>query len=455
MNSVGVATGGGAGMALAHCIQHGYTSVDLNEADPKRFPGEFNSVEALSARVPEVLGKHYEITYPGRQWSSGRHLRSAPLERRWRTEEAQFGQFFSWERPLYFGEPGAPTLTFGTPSWQDAVEREVRAAHENAALFDLSTFGKIDVMGSDAQTFLNRVCANQMNRPVGRAIYTAMLNERGGIESDLTAVRLGQDHYRLFVATTAVKRDLAWLRRHIGTGEQVRLSDRSADYAVIALMGPKAMEIAAGIGAGSLNALTYFASGEAEIAGYPVRAVRLSYVGEAGWEITCDAQHAEAVYDAMRRCGGEPAGLYAQTSMRIEKKFLAYGHELDTDISPLEAGLEFAVDWNTDFIGKAALQDKKQQGVTSRIVSIVLADKGANPFGNEPVLMGGDIVGKTTSAAFGFRIGAPVALADIDQPLAREDGMAVEVDIAGRLFSGRVVDGPVFDPQGSRMRAIS
>ena len=323
--------------------------------------------------------------------------------------------------------------------------------------------------GPDACRFLERVCANGMDRPPGRAIYTAMLNERGGFESDLTAIRIAEDRYRLFVGTAAARRDMAWLKRHLRDSEDVALADRSADYAVIGLMGPRSAEIAAALGAHALNATGYFRSCEAGIAGCRVRAVRLSYVGEAGWEIACRAEAAEPVYDAIRRCGAVPAGMFAQTSMRIEKRFLAYGHELDTDISPLEAGLAFAVDWGKDFIGRAALLEKRERGAGNRIVSIVLDDGRAVPLGGEPVVAGGKIVGKTTSAAFGFRIGAPIALADIAEPAARKEGAGVgdRGHAVCRLFVRREHRGHAvrrlpaasgapaprnFDPEGDRMR---
>lgn len=452
MNSVGVATGGGAGRALAHCIQHGHTQVDLHEADPKRFPAEFNSVKALTERVPEILGKHYEITYPGRQWDTARNLKPTPLDTRWKEANAHFGQFYAWERPLYFDKTSEPKMTFGKPDWFDQVGKEVRVAHEGAAIFDQSTFGKIEVKGDDACSFLNRICANQMDRKPGRAIYTSILNELGGIESDLTALRIADDHYRLFVGTTAIKRDLAWLNNHKNSNESVEIIDSTSQYAVLGLMGPDASKIAKELGADALNELKYFGVGEAHIAGCHVRAVRLSYVGEAGWEITCKAQNATKIYDAMVALGAKPAGLFAQSSMRIEKKFLAYGHELDTDVSPLDAGVGFAVDWNKDFIGKASLKKKKVAGASSRIVSIILDDNNAVPLGNEPVVMNGKIIGKTTSAAFGYRINAPIALADIEDPLGCVEGCSLDVNIAGTLFSGVVKLGPAFDPKGERMR---
>jgi 4-methylaminobutanoate oxidase (formaldehyde-forming) len=452
MNSVGVATGGGAGMALAHAIVHGRPAKDLHEADPMRFPAEFQSLEALMSRAPEVLGAHYEIAYPGRQFTSARDLRKTPLDARWRAAKARFGQFYAWERPLYFDSEGEPGLTFGKPAWFDQVGREVARAHEGAAIFDQSTFGKIRVAGPDAERFLDRVCANDMTRPPGRAIYTAMLNEAGGTESDLTALRLGDEVYRLYVGTGAIKRDLAWLCRHLEDGERVSLADETADHAVLGLMGPMAAECAAALGGRALVDLGYFRHAEAELAGIPIRAARLSYVGEAGWEITCRAADAEALYDALTKTGAKPAGLYAQTSMRIEKRFLAMGHDLDSDITPFEAGLGFAVAWGRDFVGRSALLERREREPDTRMVTLLLDDQGAVPLGNEPVTLDTEIVGQTTSAAYGYRVGRPLALAYVAAELAL-DGQSLAVDIAGTSFDGTVSTAPAFDPEGTRMRA--
>jgi glycine cleavage system aminomethyltransferase T len=454
MNSVGVATGGGAGMALAHCIIHGHTPTDLHEADPKRFPACLNSVQALTERVPEILGEHYTISFPGLQSGSARNLRTTPLHDKWMAENAAFGQFYGWERPLYFGRVEQPTLTYHKPAWFDQVETEVTRAHRQAAIFDQSTFGKILVAGADAERFLNRLCANDMTRPAGRVIYTSMLNERGGFESDLTALRLDDESYRLYVGTAAVKRDMAWLRRHLRDGERVTLKDETGDFAVLGLMGPDAARVAAGIGAPELNELKYFRHGEARIADCLVRGVRLSYVGEAGWEITCHSQDAAGIYDQMYAAGARPSGLYAQTSMRVEKRFLAFGHDIDTDITPLEAGLDFAVDWTGNFIGRDALIKRRDQGVRSTMVTLLLDDASAVPLGNEPVYLAGEAVGKTTSAAYGYRIGGPVAIAHLQaDALTTGDDTVVEVDIARLLFGAKVLRGPAFDPAGSRMRS--
>lgn len=453
MNSVGVATGGGAGMALARNIVDGHMPMDLHEADPARFDGCWNDAEALSERVPEVLGKHYEITYPGRQWATARNLRRVPLDARWRTAKAHFGQFGGWERPLYFGADGTPELTFGQPAWFDTVGAEVMQAHEKAAVFDQSTFGKIRVEGPGAEAFLNRVCANNMARPAGRAIYTSMLNERGGIESDLTAVRLDDETYRLYVGTSAIKRDMAWLRRHLGDDDRVALTDETDSFAIIGLMGPEAAAIASKCGAGEICNLGYFRAAPASVAGVDVLATRLSYVGEAGWEMTCPAEGAEAVYDALHEAGARPAGLFAQTSMRIEKRFLAYGHDLDTGMTPLEAGLEFAVAWNTAFIGRDALLERRDSGPAFRTVTILLEDAEAHAHGNEPVLLGGESIGQTTSAAFGYRARCQVALAQVRH--VDPERQPVEVDIAGQRAAGTMTLKAAYDPEGHRMRQAS
>ncbi len=461
MNSVGVATGGGGGMALAKCIVEGHMPMDLHEADPKRFATCFNSVKVLSERAPEVLGKHYEISYPGRQMATARNLRKLPLADKWVSEKASFGQVYGWERPMYFNCQSEPELTFGKPGWFDQVGQEVQQAHTGAAVFDQSSFGKIRVVGPDAERVLNRICANNMARSVGSVIYTAMLNEKGGFESNLTAFRLSEEKYMLFVGTASVKRDLAWLKRHIETGDRVALEDVTEHWAVLGLMGPDTEEIAQSVGAGSMNQLGYFRHDVFEVQGVRIRAARMSYVGERGWEITCPVAESGKLYDILYAQGARPAGMYAQSSMRIEKRFLSYGHDLDSDISPFQAGLDFAMDMDTEFVGKqallqirAALNSDNVTSIPDRVmVSILLEDVNAPALGNEPVYFNGKVVGRTTSAAFGYRVKRPVALAYLDNNIASDlQGLKVEVDIARSMFRGMIVTNAVFDPEGRRVR---
>jgi len=449
MNSVGLASGGGAGMNLAHAIVHGHTAYDLTEADAKRFAPVFNNIDHLMARAPEILGTHYDIAYPGKQLSTARNLRALPLESEYKAAGAHMGQFYGWERPLYFGKTAEPTLRFDRPDWFENVAAEVKAAHEAAAIFDASPFGKIDVTGPDAEAFLMQTCAGHMDRAPGSVIYTAVLNNRGTFESDITAQRIADDHYRLFVGTNAIKRDLTWFTR-AAEGFDVRLTDETERFAVLGLMGPQAARIARELG-GDLDGIGYFKQAEATLAGVPVRAARLSYVGEAGWEITCNASDAPTLYAAMTKAGAKPAGLFAQTSMRIEKGFCAMGHELDSDVTPVQAGLDFATRKTGGFTGAEVLAEQRAAGVASHVISLALDDVDAVPLGHEPIYLDGRIVGQTSSCAFGYRIGKPVALGHVSEPVA--DGARVQVDIARTLFDATITLGPLYDPDGSRMKA--
>jgi glycine cleavage system aminomethyltransferase T/glycine/D-amino acid oxidase-like deaminating enzyme len=452
MNSVGVATGGGAGMALAHAILNGTPPTDLHEADPNRFAACFNSAEALAARAPEVLGKHYEITYPGRQWASARHRRAVPCDDIWRRHAPHYGQFYGWERPLYFGKRTEPRLTFGQAAWHGHVQREVMAAHQDAVLIDQSSFGKIDVTGPDAAAFLNRLCTNRMDLAVGRVVYTLLLNSKGGILSDLAAIRIADNHYRLTVGTAAIRRDLAWLKRHLNPAEQVNVCDVTDRYAILGLMGPRASEMAATLGGAPLNRLGYFHAILARLARKQVLGARLSYVGEAGWELTCLTEDAPSLADALIAEGAVPAGLFAQTSMRIEKRFLAYGHDMDSDINPYEAGLDFALREGGGYMGADALAALPMSRRRNRIFTVLFDDGQAVPIGNEPVLADGKIIGKTTSGSFGFRIGKPIALVDLHDVSALTGVSDFHVDIAGQLRRCQIISGAAFDPLGTRMR---
>lgn len=448
MNSMGVAAGGGAGMNLAHLIVHGHTAYDLTEADAQRFAPQFDSVDHLMARAPEILGTHYEIPMPGRQLRSARNLRHLPLHKEYKALGAEFGQFYGWERPLVFGCTRPSTPSWGRPTQFAQIGAEVHAAHHAAAVFDASSFGKIDVQGTDSTAFLLHVCAGHMDRAPSAVIYTAMLNDRGTFQSDLTALRLAANHYRLVVGTGAIKRDLAWLRRH-AVGFDVVITDVTDDYAILGLMGPDTARIAQAIGADSLNGIKYFRHAPGGIAGCEVTAARLSYVGEAGWEITVKSGDAGRVFAALTGAGAVPAGLLAQTSMRIEKGFCAMGHELDSDVGPVETGLDFATRANDGFIGAPALARRRADGARNQLVSLRFRDDAAVPLGHEPIHAGGRIVGQTSSCAYGFRVGAPVALGHAH---GLSDGQVVTVDIARQFFEAKVVIGALFDPRGERMR---
>jgi glycine cleavage system aminomethyltransferase T/glycine/D-amino acid oxidase-like deaminating enzyme len=454
MNSVGLASGGGAGMNLAHCIVHGAPAYDLSEADAKRFAPVFNSVEHLMARAPEILGTHYDIAYPAKQLKTARQLRRSPLQSDFDQLTPFYGQFFGWERPLYFKAQSTPRLTFNKPDWFDHVQQEVLACHEAAAVFDLSTFGKIDVQGEDAEAFLMKTCAGYVNREPGSVIYSAVLNERGTFESDITIQRISKTHYRLFVGTNAIRKDLAWFQRAADKSARhaafnVSITDVTERYASLALMGPAASAIANTLG-GSLDALPYFKHREDCLANVPVRAARLSYVGEAGWELTCEASAASKLFNALVQAGAQPAGLFAQTSMRIEKGFRAMGHELDSDVTPHDVGLTQFTRKEGGFNGYDALQKRMHTAPSIQLISLILDDVNAVPLGHEPLIHNGLIIGQTTSCAFGYRVGKPIALAHSNVPLST--GTTLHVDIAGTLYLCRVSVEPLFDAAGRCMK---
>ena len=450
LNSVGIASGGGAGMNLAHAIVNGHTAYDLSEADAKRFAPSFNNIDHLMHRAPEILGTHYEISYPGRQLKTSRNLNKLVLHEEYIGRKAHMGQFFDWERPLYFNKEYEPVLTFGKPDWFDNVAREVTYAHSSAAIFDMSCFGKIDVIGVDAECFLLKICAGYMQRPAGSVIYSAVLNNRGTYETDITAQRITDNHYRLFVGTTAIKRDLAWFRR-MTSGFNIRIEDVTLKYGMLSLMGPNAGDIIAKCGASELNSLGYFKTCEAKLAGKPIRAARISYVGEAGWEITCGAEDIPEIFASIKSFGGQPAGLFAQTSMRIEKGFCAVGHELDSDVGPIDVGLDCFTRKTGGFTGYEAMEQKRRDGAVNKLISLTLNDLNAVPIGGEPIYLGDQIIGQTTSCAFGFRVGKPIALGHVKEMIP--DNTSVNVDIARQLYSAKVSTGPLFDGDGLRMKA--
>lgn len=449
LNSVGIASGGGAGMNLAHAIVEGHTAYDLSEADAKRFAPIFNDVKHLMARAPEILGTHYEIAYPGRQLKTSRNLYKLPLHEEYINKNAHMGQVFGWERPLYFNKVKEPNLTFGKPDWFNNVGEEVSFAHKAAALFDMSCFGKIDITGPDAEQFLLKTCAGYMQRPPGSVVYSAVLNERGTYESDITAQRITRDHYRLFVGTNTIKRDHSWFNA-MANGFNVRIEDTTANYGVLSLMGPKAVEVVTKCGASDISNLGYFKTGEFNLAGKSIRAARISYVGELGWEITCKTDDLREIYKTLIDAGALPAGLFAQTSMRIEKSFCALGHELDSDIGPIEVGLDMFTRRTGGFVGYAAMEKKRKEGAENKLISLTLEDETAVPIGGEPIYFDDQIIGQTTSCTFGFRIGKPIALGHLKEKVS--DNSNVYVDIARQLYSATVSTGPLFDADGLRMK---
>ncbi len=427
-NSVGIASAGGAGKYLAEWMIDGQPSLDLSSVDVRRFGGWANNRSFLRSRVVEVLGLHYQMAWPNRESETGRGLRLSPLHERLAAAGACFGQKGGWERPNWFtsdrpGHAARPVMeySFGRQNWFQNHAAEHRAAREAVALFDQSGFAKLQVSGPDALTVLQRLCANNVDVAAERVVYTALLNSRGGIESDLTVVRTGADSFLLITGSTQGVRDRDWIRRNLPDGARVTVTDVTNSHGVIGVMGPNSRTLLARLTDADLSNAGFPFGTARSIAIGPttVRAIRLTYVGELGWELHIPVEQTLPVYDLLwatgRDLGVANAGHYSIQSLRLEKGYRAIGGELSPDETPLEAGLGFAVSWDKPggFIGREALLEQRARGLKKRLALLTLDNPEPVLWGSEPVFRNGVAVGYTTSGAYGHTTGRSVAMAYI------------------------------------------
>lgn len=465
-NSVGIASAGGAGKYLAEWMDQGHPSIDLWSVDPRRFGPVHNNSPFLRERVAEVLGLHYQPAWPNREFETGRDLRRGALHERLTAAGACFGQKYGIERPLFFGTAGTqPTLDYawGRQNWHAGSGEEHRACREAVALFDQSSFAKYRVVGADACTVLQFLCANNVDVAPGQVVYTAMLNARGSFESDLTVCRLAEDDFYLVTATGQAHRDADWIRRHFPMDARVTLSDQSAGHAVLSVMGPQSRTLLASLCEASLenSAFPFATARHLHVGPAHVLALRVSYMGELGWELHVPVDQAVSLYDALHAAGTahglRNAGHYAINSLRLEKGYRAWGAELSTDENPLEAGLGFALAWDKPggFLGREALLAQRDGLPRKRLLSVMLDAPEPLLWGSEPLLRDGAVVGYTTSAAYGHTLGASVALAYVKLPggVTREAALAghYEVLLDGVRVPARVSLRAHYDAERARM----
>jgi len=463
-NSGGIAGGGGAGRALAEWIVNGAATMDLTAYDPRRFLPSHAEPGFLAARMQEAPGLHYATAWPNREPETGRDLLLSPLHARLAARGACFGAKMGWERVNWLAPAGVPPraeYTFGRQNWFAHVAREHRAARESAALFDQTSFGKLHLEGPDAGALLGRLAANDVAVPVGRTVYTPFLNERGGYESDLTVSRVGPESWFLVTGSAQRVRDADWILRHADPSLRVTLTDVTEAWVTLGLMGPRARDVLARVTAASLgnHAFAFGAVQDIAVAGAGVRAIRLSYVGELGWELYVPAARGGEVWDALMGAGDvTPAGYYALDALRIEKGYRAWGRELTPDDTPLQAGLGFTVKLDkTDFIGRAALLAQRERGVDRRLLLFALEDPEAVAWGDEPIYRDGRLVGTLTSAAHGHTLDRGVAMGYVaGAPGERAEAWLqgrYEVDVAGVRVPATVSLRAWHDPAGARLRA--
>jgi glycine cleavage system aminomethyltransferase T/glycine/D-amino acid oxidase-like deaminating enzyme len=438
-NSAGIACAGGAGKYAVEWIENGGMTMDLESVDIRRFIPFQNGRKYLQDRVSEVLGLHYQMAWPGRQMETARGIRSSALYEKHKANNACFGQTAGWERPLYFAPKGVEPKTaysFIRQNWHDWVVDEVKSCRNNVAILDQSTFAKFTFKGPEALEILQELCGANIDCEVGRTVYTGMFNVKGTFESDLTVVRQNVDSFYIVTGTGQQVKDFDWISRHIDERSAI-LKDISEDYNVVSVMGPNAPRVLHNLNAEifPLEPAKYGSVRKFKIGKNEVQALRVSYVGELGWELHVPAASACDLYDAIVNAGSEfgirPIGNNAVSAMRIEKGFRAIGHELSPDETPLEAGLNFAINWDKNFLGKEALLKQKEVGLKKRLVCFVLEDKEVTLWGTEPILWNGEIVGYTTSAAYGPTVGASVAMGYVKNP---NGGSIKKIDLLENTF---------------------
>ena len=438
MNSTGIALAGGAGKAMAEWIVAGEPTMELNEADIRRFSPEMNVLGALEARIPEVLGRHYDNPYPGRSMETARGQRRSPIHSGLIAAGARFESRGGWERAVHFGGEAAHLpLSFDVPAWRAQVGREVEACRTGAALLDQTAFGKIMVQGSDAMAFLNRLCTAEMDIPEGRIAYTQILNAHGGVESDLTVQRHGPNTYLLIVGAGEVVRDLKRMRETRGDF-RIEFTDVTSGYAIIGLAGAQSRKVLQATTNTPVPDLKRFQFAPVEIGLASGWAGRLSFTGEDGYELYIPSEMAMAAHEALVAAGASHAGLYASGSLRIESGFRAFGHELTPGTTPFEAGLGAFTAFGSGFVGEDTLKNHQP---TRRIVSFLFDTPDAIPIHDEPIYFDGRVVGQITSAAWSYRFSRSVALGMVTAPLDRLQSEAVvegfEVEIACRRYTAR------------------
>jgi 4-methylaminobutanoate oxidase (formaldehyde-forming) len=467
-NSIGIASGGGAGRALAEWIVQGEPTLDLWPVDIRRFARFHDNDRFLKERVSEVLGLHYMMPWPNRELQSARPLRRSPLYDRLAAQHALFGSKMGWERPNFF----APTqqdaridYAWGRQNWFPYVADEHKATREAVTIADLTSFSKFLLQGRDAEAALQHLCANDIAVSVGATVYTGLLNARGTYESDLTVARLGADRFMLVTGTAQATRDADWIRRNLPESSHATLTDITSGYAVIAVMGPRARELLARLTKTPLdNAVFPFGAFREIGIGYAtVLASRRTYVGELGWELYVPTEYAAGVYDALMEAGAEfgarNCGYYAIESLRLEKGYRAWGRELTPDYNPYQAGLSFAVKFDKgDFIGRDALLAAKAKPPVRRLLSFVATSPDTPvAHGGELVLRNGEPVGDLTSVAYGHSVGGIVALGYAATGGVRVDeawlAARFEIDVAGERVKVTASLKAPYDPAGARLKA--
>jgi 4-methylaminobutanoate oxidase (formaldehyde-forming) len=458
----GLAGAGGMGRLVAEWIVEGTPSLDVWHMDSRRFGEAYRSREYTLARTKEVYETYYDVEYPGHERSAGRPLRVSSGYGRLQELGAAFGEKSGWERANWFdsnatlGDESLRPRGWAGKLWSPAIGAEHLACRGAAAIFDESSFAKILVSGEGAAALLERLCANRVARGVGQVTYTQMLNARGGIECDFTVTRFAEDRFRIVTGTAFGQHDLAWIRQHAPDDGSVQIVDETSRYACFGIWGPLARELLQPLASVDLSSASfpYMHAGELAVGRVPCLALRVTYVGELGWELYCAADLGlalwDTIWDAGRGHGLVAGGYKAIDSLRLEKGYRVWGADITPEDTPFEAGLGFAVKLDKDgFVGRDALLGAGEPERALRCLT--LDDPRAVALGSEPVRVGEELVGRVTSGGYGYSVERSIAYAYV--PARYEVGTGVEVEIFGEWVGGEIAAEPLYDPNGERVRA--
>ena len=458
----GIAAGGGAGRMMAEWILEGRPSLNLWPLDIRRFGFHHATRHFMYDRAVELYGDHYKLAFPAKEHESQRGIRRSPLYETLKARGAVFGSRGGWERANWFAPKGVeaedkPDFDRARTNWFAHVGEEHKAVRERVALIDQTSFSKFELIGPGVVPFLQRLAVSNMDRPVGSVIYTQLCNERGGIECDLTFARVAADRYYFVTGAAFGKHDAHWIESQMRKGGSVHLVDVTSSRAVINLCGPKSREVLAQVAEDDVaNAAFPFATmREITLGAAPVRAIRIGYVGELGWELHVPTEYAGHVYELLRQAGEAhgiaDVGYRAIDSLRMEKGYLYWSSDITPDYTPLEAGLGFRVNFNKgDFIGREALLTQRDAGVKQRLVTFILDDP-LPLYGSEAVMVEGQVVGVTSGGNFGYSVGKAIGYGYL--PVDIVERGRVEIEAFGKVSAATILTQAAYDPDNRRLKA--
>lgn len=456
----GIAAGGGAGEMIAEWVVDGQPSLDLWPLDVRRFGPHHGTKTFMYPRAVEHYAHHYKMRYPGQEHETARQLRLSPLYQRLKDQGAVYGSRNGWERPLWFAPEGVEPvdqLDFLNPGWKKYAALEHKVVRDNVALIDQSSFAKFEIIGPGALDALQRLCVSNMDKPVGSIIYTQMCNEKGGTEADITFFRLARDRFYLVTGSGFGVHDSDWIKRHLPDDGSVHIVEVTSGLAVLNIVGPKSRDVLAAASESEVsdNAIPFATTRDIIIGAAPVRAARIGYVGELGYELHIPTEFALHVYDALWAAGQAHAianvGYRAIDSLRMEKGYIYWSGDVSPDYSPVEAGVGFRVHLNSkgDFIGRAVLDAQKSRGVERKLCTFV-TPKNLPLTGGETILLANKVVSLATSVGFGYTVGQTIVRGYLEKEHWNTE--AFEIEVFGDQYPITLIEGPVYDPENTALK---